>query len=228
MDSRYDIFELISQREDNEMPEENEDLVSVALAISRATSNGGKDEGQSEDGPVNVIHQNEKEKRASEEWAKEHGCWIPITDLMSIGIPGPCGSEADTYLSNDGYVYKVNNLMHCYDSIVQALVKFIRYNILFPDTAYKFIGFTGFGGRSVMPVVRQRFIKGCVPATQNEIDCYMAALGFEKQDRGTYVNREYVVSDVLPKNVLKDNTGDCFVIDVEIRQSQNHVDETLS
>lgn len=60
MDSRYDIFELISQREDNEMPEENEDLVSVALAISRATSNGGKDEGQPEDGPVNVIHQDKK------------------------------------------------------------------------------------------------------------------------------------------------------------------------
>lgn len=218
MDSRYEIYKLISQRENAEMPGENEDLVSTALAISRATGYGGKDEVQPEGSPVDVILQNEKEKRAAETWAKDHGCWIPFSDLMTIGIPGPSGSEADTYLSSDGYVFKVNNLLHCNDSIVLTLMKFIQYNALFPDTAYKFIGFTGFGGRSVLPVVRQRFIMDCVPATQNEIDCYMAALGFEKQERGTYANREFIISDVLPKNVLKDNTGDCFVIDVEIRQ----------
>lgn len=221
MDSRYDIFKLISRRENAEMSRENEDMVSAALAISRATGYGGTDEGQSQDCPVDVILQNEKEKRAAEAWAKEHGCWIPFNDLITIGIPGPCGSEADTYLSTDGYVFKVNNLMHCHDSIVLTLTKFIHYNTLFPDTAYKLVGFTGFGGRSVMPVVRQRFIMDCVPATQNEIDCYMAALGFDKQERGTYANCEFIVSDVLPKNVLKDSTGDYFVIDVEIKQIQS-------
>lgn len=222
MDSHYDIFKLISPREDAEMSQENGDLVSAALAISRATGYGGTDEGQPQGGPIDVILQNEKEKRAAEAWAIEHGCWIPFDDLMSIGIPGPCGSEADTYLSSDGYVFKVNNLMHCHDSIVLTLTKFILYNTLFPDTAYTFVGFTGFGGRSVMPVVRQRFIMDCVPATQNEIDCYMAALGFEKQGRGTYANCDFIVSDVLPKNVLKDSTGDCFVIDVEIKQILPH------
>ena len=55
MDLRYEIYKLISQRENAEMPGENEDLVSVALAISRATSNGGKDEVQPEGSPVDVI-----------------------------------------------------------------------------------------------------------------------------------------------------------------------------
>lgn len=58
MDSRYDIYKLISQRENAEMPGENEDLVSAALAISRSTGYGGKDEDQPEDSAVDVILQN--------------------------------------------------------------------------------------------------------------------------------------------------------------------------
>jgi len=45
----------------------------------------------------------------------------------------------------------------------------------------------------------------------------MVALGFIKDDTGKYHNDRYSVSDVLPKNVLKDTTGDFFLIDVEIK-----------
>ena len=106
--------------------------------------------------------------------------------------------------------------MHCVDSIMMFLARTIIYNLLFPDSAYVFVGFTGFDGRSVFPVVRQRHIKGGVPATQNEIDCYMSAIGFEKKDTGKFVFGRLLVSDLFPKNVLKDATGDVFVIDVEI------------
>ena len=106
--------------------------------------------------------------------------------------------------------------MHCGGSIFLTLMKFFDYNTIFPDSAYTFIGFAGFDGRSVYPIVRQQYVKG-TPATQNEIDCYMAALGFTKDDIGKYHNDRYSVSDVLPKNVLKDSTGDFFVIDVEIK-----------
>jgi hypothetical protein len=45
----------------------------------------------------------------------------------------------------------------------------------------------------------------------------MAALGFDTTDKkGCYVNSMYKVWDVLPRNVLKDNEGDMFVIDAEI------------
>ena len=35
-------------------------------------------------------------------------------------------------------------------------------------------GFTGFDGRSVMPILQQRLIKNARPATQVMIDTYMA------------------------------------------------------
>ena len=54
----------------------------------------------------------------------------------------------------------------------------------------------------------------------NEIDCYMAALGFEKIDTGKFKNEQFFISDLLPKNVLKDKTGDVFVIDAEIDSLQ--------
>lgn len=216
MTNRYDILEFISQREDGAMPEENTDLVSLANVIRRATADGRGNETQPHTGSFNVADLNEAEKRFAEEWAKNNGYWIPISDIFSLGFPGPSGSESDTYLSIDGFVYKSNNLMHCRDSIVMALEKFILYNTIFVDSAYSFIAFTGFDGRSIFPVVKQRFIKDSSPATQNEIDCYMAALGFEKIDTGKFENKNILIWDVLPKNVLKDLTGDIFVIDVEI------------
>lgn len=216
MDSRYDILKLISQREDSEMSAENADLVSLASVFGRATGHGGEDEAKLAESSINVAEINEREKRIAEQWAKNNGCWISFCDIFSLGMPGPSGSESDTYISCDGFVYKVNNLMHCYDSILITLEKFIHYNMLFPDVAYTFVGFTGFEGRTIMPVFRQRYIKGCVPATNNEIDCYMAALGFEKESLGVFYNKDFRVSDVLPKNVLKDESGDVFVIDIEI------------
>ncbi len=50
----------------------------------------------------------------------------------------------------------------------------------------------------------------------------MAALGFEKTDKGRYYNSFISVWDILPKNVIKDSTGDMFVIDAEIMLSEPH------
>lgn len=214
MKKRYDILEFISQREDREMPRENENLVHVANVIRRATEGSREDEEQSSPGYGYVI--SDKEKREAERFSKENNQWIPIADIFSLGIPGPSGSESDTYISKEGYIYKTNNLMHSKDSIMLALQKYILYNLVFPDTAYTYVGFTGFDGRSIYPIVRQNYIKDCSPAMQNEIDCYMAAIGFEKIGKGRYENYFCTIWDVLPKNVLKDISGDIFVIDAEI------------
>ena len=62
-------------------------------------------------------------------------------------------------------------------------------------------------------------VKDAVPATVIEIETYMAAIGFSKQnDKGQYSNAEYIVWDLLPRNVLKDKEGDVFVVDAEIKQ----------
>ena len=148
--------------------------------------------------------------------AKAGGYWIPLTQIFNLGLPGPCGNENDTYVA-DNVVYKVNNLMNS-GSIVALLRKVVMHNILFPDTAYQFHGFTGFEGRIVQPVLRQKRIEKSVPATQVMIDTYMSALGFNKTGTdGRFSNGSYEVWDVIPRNVLVDKEGDLFVIDAEIR-----------
>ena len=93
------------------------------------------------------------------------------------------------------------------------------HNDLFYDTAYSFYAFTGFDGRIVMPVLQQRLVKNAQPATNIEIETYMAAIGFSQMtDVGRYSNAIYEVWDLLPRNVLKDNEGDLFVIDAEIKK----------
>ena len=103
--------------------------------------------------------------------------------------------------------------------IVALLQKVLMHNFLFPDTAYQFYGFAGFDGRTVQPVLRQVRVADAVPATQIMIDTYMAALGFQKvENEGRFSNGQYVVWDVIPRNVLVDREGDLFVVDAEIKQ----------
>ena len=53
-----------------------------------------------------------------------------------------------------------------------------------------------------MPVLKQLLVQDAVPATSIEIDTYMAALGFEKQnDKGRYANDEFVVWDLSKQTI---------------------------
>lgn len=141
-----------------------------------------------------------------------------MSDIFALGTPGPSGNENDTYVSND-IIYKVNNLLNS-GSISRLFEKIALYNDLFYDTAYSFYGFTGFDGRTIMPVFKQHLVKDARPATQIEIDTYMAALGFSKaSDEGRYSNGICEVWDLLPRNVLKDDSGDIFVVDAEVKRT---------
>ena len=84
----------------------------------------------------------------TEQYAKENGIWMPISDVLGLGVPGPSGNENDTYVSND-IIYKVNNLLNS-GSILKLLEKIALHNDLFYDTAYTLYAFTGFDGRTVM------------------------------------------------------------------------------
>ena len=102
---------------------------------------------------------------------------------------------------------------------VSLLERVILHNTIFPETFYFLIGFAGYDGRSVMPILRQDLIKEAQPATVVEIDTYMAAIGFTKMEAlGHYTNGTYLVWDVVPRNVLKDKDGDIYVIDAEIKR----------
>lgn len=207
----YDISQSVSQRGSGEETAENRRIHEVADELHRRCQ---LYEAQLRDGQDNVSRF-EVEERVAEQYAKENGMWIPMSDIFDLGVPGPSGNENDTYVSND-IIYKVNNLLNT-GSILRLLDRVMWHNNLFYDTAYTLYGFTGFDGRTIMPVLQQKLVKDAVPATVVEIETYMAAIGFTKQnDKGRFANEEYAVWDLVPRNVLRDKDGDVFIIDAEI------------
>jgi hypothetical protein len=211
----YDISQSVSQRGSGEETAENRRIHEVADELHRRCQ---LYEAQLRDGQDNVSRF-EVEERVAEQYAKENGMWIPMSDIFDLGVPGPSGNENDTYVSND-IIYKVNNLLNT-GSILRLLDRVMWHNNLFYDTAYTLYGFTGFDGRTIMPVLQQKLVKDAVPATVVEIETYMAAIGFTKQnDKGRFANEEYAVWDLVPRNVLRDKDGDVFIIDAEIAKKQ--------
>ena len=208
----YDISQSVSQRGSGEETAENRRIHEIADELCRRCQ---LYEAQLRDGQNDVNHL-EIEQRVAEQYAKENGMWLSMSDVFELGVPGPSGNENDTYVSND-IIYKVNNLLNS-GSILRLLARVSWHNNLFYDTAYTLRAFTGFDGRTIMPVLQQRLIKDAVPATAIEIETYMTAIGFIKQnDDGCYANDEYVVWDLVPRNVLRDKDGDIFIIDAEIK-----------
>ena len=207
----YDISESVSQRGDGAYDEENRRIQEVSNELQRLCQ---LHEEESGDGQRNGTRF-EIEQRVAEQYAKEHGIWIPMDNIFDLGTPGPSGNENDTYVAKDT-IYKVNNLLNS-GAICKLLDKILLHNLIFPNTAYKLHGFTGYDGRTIMPVLEQERICESHPATQIMIDTYMAALGFERDGAtGHFRNELYRVWDVVPRNVLVDKDGDMYVIDAEI------------
>lgn len=210
----HDVYQSISQEFGGKEIEETRRIQEIANELGRRCSlyetqfREGKADG---DGRI--------EQRVAEEFAKETEMWLPVSEMFALGIPGPCGNENDTYVSNET-IYKVNNLLNSSGSIIRLLQKVVWHNSLFVDTAYSLYAFTGFDGSTVMPILKQSFVHNAAPATDIEIETYMAALGFLRLEaKGHYSNGEYEVWDLFPRNVLKDGEGDIYVIDAEIRPS---------
>lgn len=206
-----DILESVSQRGCGEETPQNRRIRQVADELRGRCE---LYEAQLRDGKTDVNHL-DIEQRVAEQYAKENGIWLSIEKVFDLGVPGPSGNENDTYVKDD-IIYKVNNLLNC-GSILRLFDKMLCHNIIFYDTAYSFYAFTGFDGRTVMPVFCQRLVKDAQPATPIEIETYMAALGFtKKNNEGRFANSMYEVWDLVPRNVLKDKDGDIYVVDAEI------------
>ena len=211
----YDISESVSQRGDGAYDEENRRIQEVSNELQRLCR---LHEEESGDGKRNGTRF-EIEQRVAEQYAKEHGIWIPMDNVFDLGTPGPSGNENDTYVAKDT-IYKVNNLLNS-GGICKLLDKILLHNLIFPNTAYKIHGFTGYDGRTIMPVLEQERICESQPATQIMINTYMAALGLERDgETGRFKSESYRVWDVVPRNVLVDKDGDMYVIDAEIARNQ--------
>ena len=206
-----DIFESVSQGSNGAYDEENRRIQEVSNELQRLCRLHEEKFGT---GKANGTRF-EIEQRAAEQLAKGAGIWIPMDDVFDLGSPGPSGNENDTYVS-ESTIYKVNNLLNS-GGICKLFDKILLHNLIFPNTAYRLHGFTGYDGRTIMPVLEQERICEAKPATQIMIDTYMSALGFEKNgEYGRFSNNDFVVWDVVPRNVLVDKDGDMYVIDAEI------------
>ena len=208
-----DLFQSVPQGSIGAQDAENRRIEAVANELRRRCK---LYEAQCRDGESHVSPF-EAEQRAAENFAKEYGLWIPMEHVFDLGTPGPSGNENDTYVSND-VIYKVNNLLNS-GSIISLFEKVRIHNEIFPDTFYQLHAFTGFDGRTIMPILRQDLVKDAEPTPQIAIDTYMAALGFNREDVfGCYSNTDYIVWDLIPRNVLRDSDGDIFVVDAEIKK----------
>ena len=207
-----EIFKYFSSRGSEAETAENSRIKEITLELCRRCSIHEKEYATSSK------HVNSRlEQRVAEEYAKSSNYWKPIQQVFELGLPGPSGNENDTYVS-DGVIFKINNLLNSHGSVISLFYKILLHNTIFIETAYEFVGFTGFDGTTVMPIFKQNLIANAVPATQIEISTYMAALGFEKTEKlGAYRNKEILIWDMLPRNVLRDTEGDLFVIDAEIK-----------
>ena len=116
----YDIPESVSQRGSREETAENRRIHEVADELRRRCQ---LYEAQLRDGQSDVNHL-EVEQRVAEQYAKDNGMWLPISDVFDLGVPGPSGNENDTYVSND-IIYKVNNLLNT-GSILRLLNRVIK------------------------------------------------------------------------------------------------------
>ncbi|MDE6460353.1 MAG: hypothetical protein K2K52_05910, partial [Paramuribaculum sp.] len=218
-----ELSERIPQGEHGAKDSQAESLARAIDAVvsggSEAVGEGGSSAGEGAVGSGRAdVSRNEVEARKAEEYAKSTGLWIPMDKVFDLGTPGPSGNESDTYISEDGYYFKVNNLMNSGGSVSALLKKVQLHNSLFPNSAYELAGFTGFDGRSIYPVLKQRGVIGGENATLDEIEAYMGKLGFRKVGEHVFEKDGLQVSDLRPRNVLKDADGEIYVIDAEFKE----------
>jgi len=168
--------------------------------------------------PLNFIERQDVENRFALHYSKENDLWV--NDFYSLGNYVLIGGNENTLIvdAENLVVYKANNLMNSQGRISKLLDMIENHNNTFPETRYEFVGFTGIDNGANCPpyievILRQFYIPNAIKAIQNDIDSYMDALGFEKLNDSTFSNGEYIVSDLHPRNVLKDTHGFIHVVD---------------
>ena len=102
--------------------------------------------------------------------------------------------------------------------ILPLLERVALHNAIFPSSQYELTGFTGFEGGNVYPVLRQRYVPNATLSSPEEIDSYMRSLGFKQTGEAAYSNGDVVISDLRPRNVLKDTDGDLYVVDADFKK----------
>ncbi len=209
------IPEPVSQGEHRTQTEADRRMEEISTSIKRICKETIRD-AQASDRDLS-----RHEEIEAERFAKENGLWVSFRNVDNFGEPYPGGNENIVfYNQSESAVYKVNNLINA-GSITKLITQILLHNKIFPDTPYELVGFSGFDGRSIYPILKQSHIDISSFATPDEISDYMHSLGFNQVTDSKFADEKYTVSDLFPRNVLKDRHGNIYVIDDIIKE--NHV-----
>jgi hypothetical protein len=161
-------------------------------------------------------------ERRLTEYAQKNRCWFAVKSIKENFKYLGSGAESDVYLNKDGKsVIKLVNYRAYSETPLDFLDHRITlHNTIFPETAYELLGFTyshEIDEEGFYFITRQTFIDSNTPRpTQEEIDNYMKLKGFVIHD-GTFFIEGYIISDLAPRNFVKDNNGKLYCIDPLIR-----------
>lgn len=201
---------------------ENKKEISIEEAISYLSR--GLDSAEKEQ-PKGSI------ERLAYKLAKEKNKWFNSIDSLPPPAPGGGNENSLYYNENTGEIYKSNNLFNHGLSVLNYLRYLLLHNNVFENTKYKLAGFTGLDNGYdknqnatpyIEPVVSQKYILGEHPSVL-EIENHMVSIGFEKVNDDTYKNKDYVVSDLKPRNVIKGKDGKIYVIDNIIKENKTQL-----
>ena len=166
---------------------------------------------------------NERQERQVEQWARQEGIWHDgaLAFGNSFGEEMKGGNESHVYenLPNKT-VIKVKNTLQYHD-LVEFLEGIVLHNTLFPETAYKVIGF-GNDDEGFVAIIEQPFIKGEIP-TQQQIDDFIKEIQpdaekyEEELNNGRYKTPQTLIHDISPRNAILTPGGNIAVIDGIIR-----------
>ena len=167
-------------------------------------------------------------ERRLTEYAKENGCWVDLKEIKKKLKYLGSGAEADVYLDIDGrYVLKVINYQASCETPLDFLNNRIAlHNTLFPETVYELLGFAysyEIDEEGFYFIVKQPFIDSKKPRpTQEEIDEYMKRKGFLIDDATCFIE-EFAITDLAPRNFVKDNDGKLYCIDPMIINKSDYI-----
>lgn len=155
--------------------------------------------------------------------ARQHNLYVPIeTTRRWTGKVSKHTGESAVYIDRaKGLVLKVKNpyAKAALKSGVQpedAAFEHLVHNLLFPETAYTFVGISEEMG-DVRIILSQKFIKDYQQPSKEQIAKALAAKGLFPEDNYSFGNEFVSVTDVEGDNVLLGEDGTVYFIDPIIR-----------
>lgn len=154
-----------------------------------------------------------KEKQAErlKEYASINDLWLKSLPENSQYLTR--GGESKIYLDSDNrHVIKVNDAVY-YATWLEYFNSLVLHNLIFPGTAYDFLGFITID-ENLYAVVKQQYITSDAPVNLNDISVFLLSNGFVNTKRQDYFNAEYglILEDMHDENVLM-NSNALFFID---------------